>query len=299
MSIDTLTNNALAAFKAGDFQKAVNLYEEAYQLNQTVALNMALVSSLYAAEQFVQAYRIATELSWDTYATNEEQEQFIRVALRAEQPIAARKMLAKYDEDTRELHREIEQVETRLRSEQAVKIKTMTREFYHLGEALLTEQQQVLQEYEQLPLDEYIFGAKGVLMDPFAHPLTRATVFASLQQLAVNDELSVVTVLGETEIIVPKQLTSLQETTTYQVIRKLLIEQETQMDPVIWQGLSQQSQLMLQIMYPFIDEAIEDPVQWLADLQAILIGEFGTNSETKQGRWQQATIQAMTEIFGF
>lgn len=299
MSVETLTSDAQAAFDSGDYQQAVDLYEAAYQLEQTVALNMAFVKSLDAAEQYAQAYRIATELPWSAYKTEESQVRFIRVALHAGQPISAHKMLVKFNSDSHELEELISQTEQILRDEQAVKIKTMTREFYHLGEATLTEQQQRLQEYDQLPLDEYVFGAKGILTDPFAHPLTRATVFASLQQLNIADAIDMLSVLGEVQAVKPNDFTSLQEMTVYKAVQKLLIEQEPQMDPVMWQGIAQQTELMLQIMYPFLDDGIDQVDDWVANLQAMMMGELTAKMDTKQGEWQQATIQAMTEILGF
>lgn len=299
MTLEELTASGNLAFEAGDFQAAVDLFEEAYQLEQTLDLNHALVKSLDQSEQYAQAYRIATELPWHAYESRETQELFINVALHAEQPIAARKMLARYVGNPDDMLQGINQVEQQLRVEQSVKVKTLTREFYHLGEASLVAQQQRLQEYDQLPLDEYVFGAKGVLMDPFAHALTRATVFASLQALQYEHAIDMLNVLGETETIVPAKVKKLEKMTSYQTIQKEFIEQETQMDPIMWQGLVQQNQLMLQIMYPFIDEVIDAPVDWLVNLQDMMMGQSEGYSATKQGRWQEKTMQSMVGIFGF
>lgn len=293
MSAEALINEGRAAFDAGEYQQAIDSFEAAYKLEQTIEVNLSLAASLDAAEQFEQAFRIATELPWAVYNTIDMQEHFIQVALHAKRPITARKMLAQYMGDKTSIILTINKSEEALRQNQAIKVKTMTREFYHLGEATLTEQQQRLQEFEQLPLDEYVFGAKGVLVDPFANALIRATVFASLQQLNYDEAVTVQPLVGEQTEVTPSQSPALQDMLHYQAVNEALKDEEANMDPVLWQGLAQQSQLMMQMMYPFLDVAIDNPVKWVTDMQGVMMGINEPDVTTNQGRWQEAILQAM------
>lgn len=299
MTIAELEQSGQAAYQEQDYNKAVELFEAAYEMKQTIALNQQLVASLDAAEQFEQAFRIATELSWSVYTTLDMQTQFIHIALHAKRPISARKMLQQVMTNHDALESEINGLEEKLRVEETVKIKQMTRDFYHLGDANLNDQKQRLTEFEQLPLKEYEFGAQGVLTDPFSSALIRSTIFDSLQRLGINHTIDMVSVLGETQVIVPAEVGPLTNMHTYQAIMRVLDNIEADLDPMLWQGVRQQAEVLLQIMYPFLDDGIEDPRVWVQDLLALLTGMNEGQSSPKQQQWLQASLKAIEEAFGF
>jgi len=298
MTIEELINVGETAIKDGKYQEAVDAFEEAYQQEQTVELNVRLVSSLELAQQYEQAYRIATELPWSAYDTIEMQDMFIDVALHVDRPIAARKMLAQYSGDVSAALNIITSYEKKMAVDEAQQIKSLTREFYHLGENSLVQQQQSLSSMEQLPLKEYLFGAKGVLIDPFANALIRATVFESLRHLGINEPVEMVAVTGDTYQIVPSTFTKIDMNNTYKDVVQELREQEQIMDPVIWQVLYQQANLMMQIDYPFLNNAITDAKKWVSDIKSIVTDSGFVYSEGEQHKWEQATLIAMSEIFG-
>lgn len=299
MNVDELVSAAEQAMREDDNSRAVELFEEAYQLEQNQDINARFVACLEAAEQFEYAYRIATERAWQSYVDVAEQEMFMRIALRVNRPIAARKMLSQFKGDEARWRTTIEASENDSRYNEQTRIKQMTREFYHLGQATLTEQQRMLVDMDQLPLTEYVFSAKGVLTDPFSNPLIRAAIFESLQHLKYSEDIHMLSVLGDERVVNAAETDALIEMSTYKEIMERLFDLENEMDPVMWQGVHQQTQLMLQMMYPFVDDGVENVDDWLNDIQVMMFGIGEVRSQPDQKHWQQAIFQAMTEIFGF
>lgn len=298
MNVEELLIAAEQAMDESDYSHAVELLEDAYQMEQTQEINRRLVTSLEAAEQFEHAYRIATERAWVSYVDVQEQETFMRLALKVNRPIAARKMLSQFIGDVESWQQKIVSSENESRLNEQTRIKEMTREFYHLGQTTLTDQHRLLSEMDQLPLKEYVFSAKGVLTDPFSNPLIRATVFESLQHLKYSEDIEMLSVLGDVHVVNAAHSSPLKEMASYKEMLHHLVELENDMDPIMWQGLSQQSELMLQIMYPFVDFGITNVADWLNDVQVMMFGFGEMRSEPEQQRWQHAIWQAITEILG-
>lgn len=281
-----------AAFDEHSYGPALDALDEAYDLKQTPAINQLLTRVLLADGQYKTAQLFADEFIDSYLATAETAQLYVTVALHNQQFLAAREFIMWLPETQRaDLMAKIVTAEMTTRQTQQATITTIARHFYHLSNGDAISQRERLIAADKLPLDEYLVGARFVLLDPFLTPISRVSVLDRLRRLRVAQPVDMVWIDGDTLTVVPAQLESIENMARYQDILTELQSYEQTVGPAMIHGLVEQVRLMLMIAYPVLEKVAIEPKSWVAGLIAESLGNTMPQEAVKQREWR-AKLQA-------
>lgn len=281
-----------AAFDEHSYGPALDALDEAYDLKQTPAINQLLTRVLLADGQYKTAQLFADEFIDSYLATAETAQLYVTVALHNQQFLAAREFIMWLPETQRaDLMAKIVTAEMTTRQTQQATITTIARHFYHLSDGDAISQRERLIVADKLPLDEYLVGARFVLLDPFLTPISRVSVLDRLRRLRVAQPVDMVWIDGDTLTVVPAQLESIENMARYQDILTELQSYEQTVGPAMIHGLVEQVRLMLMIAYPVLEKVAIEPKSWVAGLIAESLGNTMPQEAVKQREWR-AKLQA-------
>lgn len=281
-----------AAFDEHSYGPALDALDEAYDLNQTPAINQLLTRVLFADGQYKTAQLFADEFIDSYLATAETAQLYVTVALHNQQFLAAREFIMWLPETQRaDLMAKVVTAEMTTRQTQQATITTIARHFYHLSDGDAISQRERLIAADKLPLDEYLVGTRFVLLDPFLTPISRVSVLDRLRRLRVAQSVDMVWLDGDTLTVVPAQLESIENMARYQDILTELQSYEQTVGPAMIHSLVEQVRLMLMIAYPVLEKVAIEPKSWVAGLIAESLGNTMPQEAVKQREWR-AKLQA-------
>ena len=288
----SLVAKGQAAFEEQSYGPALDALDEAYDLKQTPAINQMLTRVLLADGQYKTAQLFADEFIDSYLATNETAQLYVTVALHNQQFLAAREFIMWLPEAQRaDLMAQVVTAEMTARQTQQATITTIARHFYHLSDGDAISQRERLIAADKLPLDEYLVGARFVLLDPFLTAISRVSVLDRLRRLRVTQSVDMVWLDGGTLTVVPAQLESIENMVQYQAIVTELQSYERTVGPAMVHGLAEQVRLMLMIAYPVLERVAIEPKSWVAGLIAESLGNTMPQEAAEQSEWR-AKLQA-------
>ncbi|MEY4664156.1 hypothetical protein [Weissella cibaria] len=288
----SLVAKGQAAFEEQSYGPALDALDEAYDLKQTPAINQMLTRVLLADGQYKTAQLFADEFIDSYLATNETAQLYVTVALHNQQFLAAREFIMWLPEAQRaDLMAQVVTAEMTARQTQQATITTIARHFYHLSDGDAISQRERLIAADKLPLDEYLVGARFVLLDPFLTAISRVSVLDRLRRLRVTQSVDMVWLDGGTLTVVPAQLESIENMVRYQAIVTELQSYERTVGPAMVHGLAEQVRLMLMIAYPVLERVAIEPKSWVAGLIAESLGNTMPQEAAEQSEWR-AKLQA-------
>lgn len=288
----SLVAKGQAAFEEQSYGPALDALDEAYDLKQTPAINQMLTRVLLADGQYKTAQLFADEFIDSYLATNETAQLYVTVALHNQQFLAAREFIMWLPEAQRaDLMAQVVTAEMTARQTQQATITTIARHFYHLSDGDAISQRERLIAADKLPLDEYLVGARFVLLDPFVTAISRVSVLDRLRRLRVTQSVDMVWLDGGTLTVVPVQLESIENMVRYQAIVTELQSYERTVGPAMVHGLAEQVRLMLMIAYPVLERVAIEPKSWVAGLIAESLGNTMPQEVAEQREWR-AKLQA-------
>ncbi|WP_195318633.1 hypothetical protein [Weissella cibaria] len=288
----SLVAKGQAAFEEQSYGPALDALDEAYDLKQTPAINQMLTRVLLADGQYKTAQLFADEFIDSYLATNETAQLYVMVALHNQQFLAAREFIMWLPEAQRaDLMAQVVTAEMTARQTQQATITTIARHFYHLSDGDAISQRERLIAADKLPLDEYLVGARFVLLDPFLTAISRVSVLDRLRRLRVTQSVDMVWLDGGTLTVIPGQLESIENMVQYQAIVTELQSYERSVGPAMLHGLAEQVRLMLMIAYPVLERVAIDPKSWVAGLIAESLGNAMPEEAVEQREWR-AKLQA-------
>ncbi|KIU20517.1 hypothetical protein [Weissella cibaria] len=288
----SLVAKGQAAFEEQSYGPALDALDEAYDLKQTPAINQMLTRVLLADGQYKTAQLFADEFIDSYLATNETAQLYVTVALHNQQFLAAREFIMWLPEAQRaDLMAQVVTAEMTARQTQQATITTIARHFYHLSDGDAISQRERLIAADKLPLDEYLVGARFVLLDPFLTAISRVSVLDRLRRLRVTQSVDMVWLDGGTLTVVPAQLESIENMVRYQAIVTELQSYERTVGPAMVHGLAEQVRLMLMIAYPVLERVAIEPKSWVAGLIAESLGNTMPQEAAEQREWR-AKLQA-------
>lgn len=288
----SLVAKGQAAFEEQSYGPALDALDEAYDLKQTPAINQMLTRVLLADGQYKTAQLFADEFIDSYLATNETAQLYVTVALHNQQFLAAREFIMWLPEAQRaDLMAQVVTAEMTARQTQQATITTIARHFYHLSDGDAISQRERLIAADKLPLDEYLVGARFVLLDPFLTAISRVSVLDRLRRLRVTQSVDMVWLDGRTLTVVPAQLESIENMVRYQAIVTELQSYERTVGPAMVHGLAEQVRLMLMIAYPVLERVAIEPKSWVAGLIAESLGNAMPEEAVEQREWR-AKLQA-------
>ncbi|MFL4497982.1 hypothetical protein [Weissella sp. MSCH1] len=288
----SLVAKGQASFDEHSYGPALDALDEAYDLKQTPAINQLLTRVLLADGQYKTAQLFADEFIDSYLATAETAQLYVTVALHNQQFLTAREFIMWLPETQRaDLMAQVVTAEMTTRQTQQATITTIARHFYHLSDGDAISQRERLIAADKLPLDEYLVGARFVLLDPFLTAISRVSVLDRLRRLRVTQSVDMVWLDGDTLTVVPAQLESIENMVRYQDIVTELQSYEQTVGPAMVHGLVEQVRLMLMIAYPVLEKVAIEPKSWVAGLIAESLGNTMPQEAVEQREWR-AKLQA-------
>lgn len=292
---------ARAAAKAEHWSIASSQFEAVYAEEQTPELNRELVDSLYHNEQYLRAEQYAAEMDAAYLSSQADFNLRLIVALKNRQFIFAREFCAlSAAADWRDQGlSQIIQAEDESRTTLATTQRLLAKQFAHLGDVSFGEQRQRLEQARQLPLKEFMQSIQYLLIDPFLHPLIRATLLEELLRLRVKATVKLQWLDDQMYTIDTADLQPVNASRAAAGIRSYFQEDLGQRDPMMAANAQQTVTLQLMMLYPFIDKVVTQPTNW-ARLVAgeDLPPEVTADEKNDMIAWQQRLNRFMAELFG-
>lgn len=300
MVVTEAYKQALTAFREQKWSMAADRFTTLYQARQTAELNRYLAASLYHDQQFLMAERIAAE---NDRAYLDERSWFdfrLTVALHNQQFLFARQWaeLAVQSNWRQAALNQIKMAEQQATQTLGDTQAVIAKQFYHLGDVKLGEQQVRLRRAQQLPLATYLRGARFLLVDPFLHPLLKATVLEQLSKLSLATIVKLLWLDDQTYEIATNDLSGVTDYPAAQAALTYLNEQLAQDDPGLAQNTQQNLNLQLMLLYPFADRVMKYPTAWVD----YLLGRRDFANLTSQAQndledWQKRLTEHMKTLF--
>lgn len=149
------------------------------------------IIALYHTQQFTRACTYLFEYLEVMFDDFTDAQIAISILVQNELFILARQVISSLSQWQDELLSLVVAGEEKSRQEYQETLQARLRDFYHLGDYSLTEQQSRLQAGFKLPLNEFITGSKFLLRDPYTHPLVKSSLVELLCKLQVNDPVTI------------------------------------------------------------------------------------------------------------
>ena len=298
---EKVIEKAHQAFSAGKWSTATELFEKLYTDQQTAEFNRYLVASLYHDEKYLAAEQYAAEQDAVYLVSAETFQLRLDVALKNQQFIFAREFC---ELPSAQAWREtgitqITAAEEAARQALGETQRVRAKQFYHLGDVSFGEQRQRLEQARQLPLKEFMQGVQYLLVDPFLHPLMRATLLEELLRLRTTQTVQVHWLDDQTYAVDTSQLQPVGASSAAQQIQRYLHENLAQQDPMLMANISQTITLQLMMLYPFIDKIIKNPVAWVRLVARQSVTDQADDAELEEiNVWQHRLNRYMTALFG-
>lgn len=256
---------ALTAYRNARWSTASAAFTTLYQAQQTPELNRYLAASLYHDQQFLAAEQIAAENDGAYLLSAEWFDLRLAIALANQQFIFARELCVVPQAAAWRAagERRIEAAEEASRTRLGATQRVLAKQFYHLGDVSLAEQQRRLLRAHQLPLAEFLRGTQYLLIDPFLHPLIRATLLEELFRLRVKMVVKVQWLDDQVHSVDTAKLTGVNDNGAARIALAYLNDQIAQDNPGLAANVRQTLNLQLMMVYPFADKILTHPEAWV------------------------------------
>lgn len=262
---------------------ATILLELRDQVNEQ-EINLLTTKALFNSEQYKLAYQIMAQ---SPQAFSNDLELLVQVSLKAQHFISTRIVLEEQEgDDKNELLTLIEEAEENYREKFSTTLQNQLRSFYHLGDYSLIEQRKRLLAADQLPLKEFLTGAKFLLRDPFTQEFVKADILNILQRLNYQEKVVMLAIDDKEHTIIPAQLPVAYQSPVMIKCQDIL-NQKLESDPQLLNALIIQLRLQAILLNPLIEETITQPEEWVnVMLSRATTGEYSGGS-SKIIEWQK------------
>ncbi|SDQ10825.1 tetratricopeptide repeat protein [Carnobacterium viridans] len=307
---DWYKKEAMDYFLSGRMEEAIPFFEEAYRLEQDELLNTNYTTALYQ----VGEYQKAKEIADDKYSFYEQEESLAlfytailikcHLFLQAEQAIVFRKkkfpLTDTSEENWSAVQELLEEEQTKIELEKQKKIDYLLKESYSLGNKSFTEQSAIMKELEEIPIEPFLKAVKPLLSNPYVNGIIKATAIERLAIEKVAGEFDIYW-MKEKKVVRPDLLTSIKNHAIVQEVLSLLSERVEQYDPTLYQAMVQEVSLHFFVLYPFIDDVITSPVEWVELYQKRYDNSFVETTEPslnskRMEEWMQRIDQELMDL---
>lgn len=286
-----------------EWNRASEQLEKLYEQRNDNEINHLLVEALYMDNQFKMAYEFAVEKQETFLLSADLFKLMVNVLLKSQHLIEARQFaLATANANWQAVAIQgINEFETTTAQTLVATRKANLRQFYHLGDQPFPQQRERLARAGQLPLADYMVGAKFLLRDPFTNPLIRSSILQNLQKLKITDRIKTYWIDEKEHEIDGAQLVPIDQIPGYQQLIQALKERLENVDPVAYATISQEIGMQMMMCYPFIEQVVTDADGWV-DLE---IAQFQGKTDLKgldsgMAHWHsvsEALIEALIKAY--
>lgn len=277
------------------WQEASDTLEELVNELDQPELGRLLILALYHAKQYTRAGTYLFEYLEAMFTNFTDAQIAINILVQNELFIIARQVINSLGQWQTQLLPLVVAGEQKSQSRYQETLQTRLREFYHLGDYPLSEQQSRLQAAFKLPLNEFITGSKFLLRDPYTHPLVKSSLVEILCKLHVTDTVTIYWLDHQEYSLVPNDLLPLNELPVVKQGKELIADQCGNHNPQTEQLAIQEFQLQIMYLYPLVDQVIDNIDDWISALVARIEGKKQkTNPTIKQ--WQGRLAGLIDEL---
>ncbi|GAK47251.1 BS_ysoA related protein with TPR repeats [Secundilactobacillus oryzae JCM 18671] len=266
---DELLINARKAIAEEKFQAAVALFEQLYATNPTSGMNHELSNAYYLNQQYEEAERIILE-KLDVYLNDETNFAFLTaVFLKSESFILLRELLGStklsVDVKQRALDK-LQQAEVKSQTELVEFQHQVLNEFYHMADQPVITQINRFQLARKLPLSDWLKGTQFLLLDPFIHPIVRASLLESIEKMKLTNQFQFYWLDETSHEIKGSELQPLSKMQSFKAMMQALDESIAKKDPILGAQLQEELRLQAMYLYPYTNKVINDPQLWVNHL---------------------------------
>ncbi|MDD9138291.1 hypothetical protein H7198_01520 [Fructobacillus sp. CRL 2054] len=293
IDINQLKEEGLEAFANQNYQQAISLLNEVYENERTFTNNQLFAKALKENGQIDSALTIAQEYVGEYLGKKEDYQFYFDLCLAAGYFIMARRMAMEsiFTEDRDERLLQIHEAEELAWEERAADIQKTHRQFKHLAGYDVLTQQQIYQDAQTLPVEEFVDAANTVLLDPDCMPIIRVSILTDIQCLELHRKVKYLYIDGkEYTTILCEQPKPLRDDVYFEA-RDYLSETVGQEDPVANQMLQEQLRLEMNVLFPQL-ERVTDPIAWIQADIAMINGQRILNAHRESV--EQAAIHDFT-----
>ncbi|MGP4116853.1 hypothetical protein [Levilactobacillus zymae] len=291
---------ALAAFQQEQWSQASAAFTTLYQAHQTAELNRYLATSLYHDQQFLAAEQIAAENDRAYLIDQRWFTQRLTIALKNQQFIFARQWchLPEAQAWAQAGLARVVTAEDQARQTLSATQRVIAKQFYHLGDTDLAEQQRRIKRAQQLPLREFLRGVQYLLVDPFLHPLLRATLLEELSRLQLDQPVRLQWLDDQIYTVETAKLGPVAAGPAAQAALTYLTTQFAQTNPGLVANVRQTLNLQLMLLYPFADKVLTAPEAWIDYLAGRPVQTAISPEQAKQLKtWQKRLGKHLQDLF--
>lgn len=293
-----LMTRAQTEMKQENWHDAAESLTVIYETIATFDINYRLVTALFMDEQYQLAASYADDFLLNYLEEETDFRMLVALAIQNQNFVYAQQLAMLWQDEKVQtaVLSDIRDAEVRAKTTMAATFQTIARQFYHLSDYNIMEQRDRYESARHLPVDEFIVGARYLLVDPFATPIIRATLLEDLQKLQVAEPVQYRWLDDEIYTIALNQLPLLTDSEIFEEIADYLDEKVGQDDPIALDLLAQQVRFELTLLYPRVTEVVTDPEGWV-DASIDQYYERRNLSEMAEQRKWHETVRDLTTSF--
>ncbi|USS87298.1 hypothetical protein M3M39_04030 [Fructilactobacillus hinvesii] len=281
---------AEANLKAGQFAQATTTLLALYDESDDEAILAPLAQGLLGQHKVTEANRLIDDHF--SYFVNHQLELMLEILVADQRFVAAHIIMEQLPAaQTEKLRGQLYQAEAATKPNGKI-----VRQFKHLGAFPVARQRQISEQAEQLPIDVYQAAVQQNLLDPDVHPVWRLQLLNNLMRLRISTPSSFLWIDGKQYQAVPSQLVDSTDSAAYHQLLDLLTTKYGQTDPIQQAQLQALMQVELQNLFPFVDQLVDNPEQWLTEFERQSRGELPEKATTTAGKWLNQVEMLMTNL---
>lgn len=301
VEIENQFKKAQNAYQHGNYQEIIQILNPICEKPVSIQINSLYVQALLQEKQYRRAYDEA--LNYELQYLNNPKlfDIWLTVLLHNELFIPARLSVNNYERlygqsEAKKYLKMVKQEEDKAEKEQDNTIQQNFKNFYHIGDQPVWEQQATLNNADQLPLNKYLQGAQFILRDPFVKPIIRATILNTLIDLKVSQKNRFIWIDDAEHNVIPNQVDQSLRNKLTKRLQGILSHRLANDNPIDYQNYLKQLKIQLLLLTPFEDKVIKDSQVWIDVLLSTSALETKGNQIVKETiDWQQKIQNSLIE----
>ncbi|SFB88879.1 hypothetical protein SAMN04488102_101280 [Alkalibacterium subtropicum] len=260
--------------RQGSVVEAIDFMKKAYTIEDEDSLNVLLVSSLLQAGEYKEALQFADEKK--RFYTSDEKRLliYVEVLLENNQILQAEKHIknklksqaAKYTDSWDRLDSQLTEIKKVQEDNKRKEEESIVRQLYSLASLNTLEQFAAMKGLYTLPNDRLKQLAPQLLVNPYVHPLVRATLFSLLAEREVDGTYQYLW-FDKIKDVKPKDTLPVEQNPTGKLLADELDDRLFQ-NPSLYQLAKNEVDTLLLMLYPFEDKVIipGEEKAWLSSI---------------------------------
>ncbi|MBB1095305.1 hypothetical protein LTY36_00555 [Limosilactobacillus agrestis] len=277
------------------WQEASDILEDLISDVDDSEIGRLTIIALYHSQQYIRACTYLFEYLEVMFDSFSDAQIAITILCQNELFVLAREVISSLSQWQEDLLPIVVRGEEKSRLDYQETLQTRLRDFYHLGDYSLQEQQSRLQAAFKLPLNEFVTGAKFLLRDPYTHPLVKSSLVELLSKLQVTDPVTIYWLDKNEYTIVPADIEPLNLLPIVSEGKKLIAEKCGNQNPQTEKMAIQEFQLQAMFLYPRVNQIIKDIDEWTDVLIARIEGKKVV-TDTFSSTWQERLSKEIDEL---